>query len=433
MSARFHLPAWHPQRVELNDEVHARPPEALVPPCSISYLALIPPEGAPGEQTLDAVRDLIRRVGGPEPAAGASHYSTDLGAFRLKWERHTEFSRFMVIVPGVGPEPFARTAIDAVPPDWVAALPGRVIVAAHAALVPDPGGPLDLAALSARCFGGNHLVGAEVSGGRATAITDFRIHGDGFNRFLLLDRGTGQRQAGRILQRLLEIDTYRIMALLALPVARELSPVLAAQERELAAVTGALIDCGENDEPVLLDRLTRLAAEIESGEARNRYRFSAARAYYEIVQRRIEDLREGRIEGLQTVREFTERRLAPAMNTVRDVARRQELLSQRVARATQLLSTRVDLTRERQNQALLASMDRRARLQLRLQQTVEGLSVAAITYYLVGLIAYAAKSLAEAGLPLRPEVVTGAAVPVVAVAVFLGTRRVRRRMERDES
>lgn len=432
MSARFHLPAWHARRVELNDEVHARPPEALVPPCSISYLALIPPEGAPGEQTLDAVRDLVRRVGGPEPAPGASHYSTDLGAFRLKWERHTEFSRFMVIVPGLGAEPFASTAIDAVPADWVAALPGQVIVAAHAALVPDGGAPLDLAALSARCFGGNHLVGAEVSGGRATAITDFRIHGDGFNRFLLLDRGTGQRQAGRIVQRLLEIDTYRIMALLALPVARELSPVLAAQECELAAVTGALIDCGENDEPVLLDRLTRLAAEIESGEARNRYRFSAARAYYEIVQRRIEDLREGRIEGLQTVREFTERRLAPAMNTVRDVARRQELLSQRVARATQLLSTRVDLTRERQNQALLASMDRRARLQLRLQQTVEGLSVAAITYYVVGLIAYASKSLAEAGLPVRPEVVTGIAVPVVAAAVFLGTRRVRRRMERDE-
>lgn len=433
MSARFHLPAWHTQRVELNDEVHARPPEALSPPASISYLALVPPDGAPRDQTLDAVRDLVRRVGGPEPAPGASHYSTDLGAFRLKWERHTEFSRFMVIVPGLGAEPFATTAIDAVPADWVAALPGTVIVAAHAALVPDDGASLDLAAIAGRCFAGNHLIGAEVSGGRATTITDFRIHGDGFSRFLLLDRGTGQRQAGRILQRLLEIDTYRIMALLALPMARDLSPVLGRHERELAAVTDALISCGENDEPVLLDRLTRLAAEIETGEARNRYRFSAATAYYEIVQRRIEDLREGRIEGLQTIREFTERRLAPAMNTVRDVARRQEMLSQRVARATQLLSTRVDLTRERQNQALLASMDRRARLQLRLQQTVEGLSVAAITYYVVGLIGYAARALAGPRFPLGPEVVTGIAVPLVAILVFLGTRQVRRRMEREES
>lgn len=427
------LPPSHPLRVELNDEVHARPPEALVPPCRISHLALLPDGDAPRDDSLAALVALAKRFGGPEPAPGATHFSADLGPFRLKWERHTEFSRFMVIVPGVEADPFASTAMEALPGDWVAALPGRVIAAQHVALLPDDGAPFDIAALSARHFAGNHLLGAEVSAGRATAITDFRIQPDGFSRFLLLDRGTGARQAGRIVQRLLEIDTYRVMALLAFPLARRLSPELAAQERELAAVTDALIGCGDDDEPVLLDRLTRLAAEIESGEARNRYRFSAAAAYYEIVQRRIEDLREGRIEGLQTVREFTERRLAPAMNTCLAMAQRQVLLSQRVARATQLLSTRVDLTRERQNQALLASMDRRARLQLRLQQTVEGLSVAAITYYVVGLIGYAAKALSGARVPLREEVVTGIAVPVVALVVFAATRRVRRRMEREET
>ncbi|CAH0276588.1 DUF3422 family protein [Roseomonas sp. CECT 9278] len=427
------LPPFHPLRVELNDEVHARPPEALVPPCRIAHLALIPPEGAPRDQALAAVQDLARRFGAPVPADGAAHYSADLGAFRLKWERHTEFSRFMLITAGGAADPFAAPATDAVPADWLAALQGRVIAAQQVALLPDDGAPLDLAALSLRHFAGNHLVGAEVSGGRATAVTDFRIQPDGFSRFLLLDRGTGERQAGRIVQRLLEIDTYRVMALLAFPLARELSPVLAAQERELAAVADALVACSASDEPVLLDRLTRLAAEIESGEARNRYRFAAAAAYYEIVRQRIEDLREGRIEGLQTVREFTERRLAPAMNTCLVMAHRQEMLSQRVARATQLLSTRVDLTRERQNQALLASMDRRARQQLRLQQTVEGLSVAAITYYVVGLIAYAAKALSGPRLPLREDIVAGLAVPLVAAAVFFGTRRVRRRMEKEEA
>ena len=426
------MPPSHPLRAELNDEVHARPPEALMPPCRISHLALLPAEGAPAEQSLLALIELVRRFGGVEPDAGATHYSADLGPFRLKWERHTEFSRFMVIVPTGDGDPFAGTAMEALPADWVAALPGQVIAAQHLALMPDDGAPIDIAATSARHFDGNHLLGSEVSGGRAVAITDLRIHQDGFSRFLLLDRGTGARQAGRIVQRLIEIDTYRVMALLAFPLARRLSPVLAAQERELSAVTDALIDCGENDEPLLLDRLTRLAAEIESAEARNRYRFSAAAAYYEIVQRRIEDLREGRIEGLQTMREFTERRLAPAMNTCLAMAQRQMLLSQRVARATQLLSTRVDLTRERQNQALLASMDRRAKLQLRLQQTVEGLSVAAITYYVVGLINYAAKAAADARLPVRPEVLTGIAVPLVAALVFFATRRVRRRMEREE-
>lgn len=427
------LPPSHPLRLELNDEVHARPPEALTPPCRISHLALLPAEGAPRDEAFEAMRDLARRFGAEEPEPGASHYSADFGPFRMKWERHTEFSRFMVIVPGAGEDPFAVTALDSLPGDWVAALPGTTIAAQHVALLPDDGSPFDIAQLSQRYFAGNHLLGSEASAGRAVAITDFRIQQDGFSRFLLFDRGTGQRQAGRIVQRLIEIDTYRVMALLAFPLARQLSPQLAAQERELAAITDALIDCGENDEPLLLDRLTRLAAEIESGEARNRYRFSAAAAYYEIVQRRIDDLREGRIEGLQTVREFTERRLAPAMNTCLAMAQRQVLLSQRVARATQLLSTRVDLTRERQNHALLASMDRRAKLQLRLQQTVEGLSVAAITYYVVGLIAYAAKALSDARFPLREDVVTGIAVPVVAAAVYYATRRVRRRMEREEA
>jgi uncharacterized membrane-anchored protein len=147
-----------------------------------------------------------------------------------------------------------------------------------------------------------------------------------------------------------------------------------------------------------------------------------------LVRNRIQELRETRMEGMQTFGEFTERRLAPAMNTCQAVATRQEMLSQRVARATQLLSTRVDITRERQNQALLASMERRARQQVRLQQAVEGFSVAAITYYVVGLVAYLSKGLVTSGVSLREEIVTSVAIPIVAIGVALGARRFRRRM-----
>ena len=243
----------------------------------------------------------------------------------------------------------------------------------------------------------------------------------------MVDRSLTPRQAGRTVQRLLEIDTYRIMALLALPVARELVPFLAEHEQELARITGAMPDADRGrPSRVLLDRLTRVAAEIESREADNLYRFSAAAAYYELVQRRIEDLREQRIQGLQTFSEFIERRLAPAMNTCQAVAARQNSLSSRVAHATQLLSTRVDLTRERQNQAVLESMNRRAKLQLRLQSTVEGLSVAAVTYYVVGLVGYAAKGLPSAGVEVDPELTMGIAIPIVAGVVALGLHRIRR-------
>ena len=247
---------------------------------------------------------------------------------------------------------------------------------------------------------------------------------------LLLDRSTTPRQAGRMIQRLLEIDTYRMLALLAFPVARDLSPFLVACERELADIAGSLVTAEEQDEPVMLSRLTHLAAEIERRESENRYRFGAAIAYYELVQRRIAELRETRIEGLQTFREFTERRLAPAMNTCRSAVARQESLSRRVARATQLLSTRVDVTLERQNMAVLASLNRRAKLQLRFQSAVEGLSVAALTYYVVGLVGYAAKGAKSAGLHIDPELAMGVSVPIVALLAALGLRGIRRMVTR---
>lgn len=424
------LPADHPQRVELNDEVHARPPEPLSAPSRLSYLALLS-DAAEREAGWVAVSDLCRRCGVAPPAAEATHFATELGPFRLKWERHTEFVRYMFIVDGVADAPFGQPAIAAAPASWVAALPGRLLVAAHAVLVGAAAERSDARTIGEQWFAGNMPVGASISGGGVTALTDFRIHSDGFSRHLFLDHGASPWQAGRVVQRLLEIDTYRIMALLALPVARAATPLLTASERELAKITAALVNAEEADEPGLLSRLTCLEAEIENSQSGSRFRFSAAAAYYELVQRRIDELREQRIEGLQTFREFTERRLAPAMNTCRSVAARQESLSQRVARATRLLATRVDLTRERQNQALLESMNRRARLQLRLQSTVEGLSVAAVTYYVVGLVGHLAEAIEAAGIHLRPALVSGISIPFVAAAVGLGLRRLRRGVTRS--
>ena len=429
------LPRDHPQRLALNDEVHARPPEPLAAPLRASYVALLG-DAAQREAALEAVRELARRAGAEAlPGPGATHYSADLGAFRIRWERHGEFTRFMVVAPGAADDPFAEPAASVLPPGWLAALPGEVVAAVHAAFVPDGGAGAaempDLEALSAKHFGGNQLIGGGIVGGRGRAFTDFRIHPDGFGRLLVLDRGMTPWQAGRMLQRLLEIETYRLLALLAFPVAKELSPFLAAQERALAEIAAALIGAGEADEAALHERLTRLAAEIESREAGTLFRFGAAAAYYDLVRRRIAELREARVEGLQTFEEFTERRLAPAIATCAAAARRQEALSARVARVTQLLSTRVEITRERQAFAVLASMDRRARIQLRLQQTVEGLSVAAITYYVVGLVGYAAKALKSAGLSrVEPDVAVGVAVPAVALLAALGLRRVRRGLER---
>jgi uncharacterized membrane-anchored protein len=280
-------------------------------------------------------------------------------------------------------------------------------------------------------FGANIVVGSTVGEGAGYVFTDFRIHADGCERFLLVDRSFTPRQAGRMTQRLFEIEAYRMLALLALPIARGQLPRIATVERALAATTEGIAR-GEGDDEEVLQQLTRLAAEVENGLATSQFRFGACRAYADLVRTRIAELREGRIRGLQTIDEFMARRFTPAVNTCATVSQRLHDLSERVAQASSLLATRVGIARERQNQTLLASMDRRARLQLRLQQTVEGLSVAAIAYYSAGLVSYVSKAMAAGGLKLNADLATGIAVPVLATLAILAVRRARKRIEAAE-
>ncbi|MGQ9367309.1 DUF3422 family protein [Azospirillum sp. ST 5-10] len=415
----------HALRVVLTNEVHARPPEALRAPMRASHLAMLSGEAAADADRLHLAR-LCEWAGVPAPPPGATHYSGDFGAFRLKWERHTEFSTYTVFRAGAFAEPFLEPAVGALPDDWLAGLPGDLMVGVHVTVLdreaPEPE-PARLAAL----FGSDNYVGSRIAGGAGAAWTDFRIHGDGFSRMLVHDRTLTVRQTGRVVQRLLEVETYRVMALLALPVARQVLPRVGTIETELAALTaGTAALTGLEDERDALDRLTRLSAQTEHIAAQTAYRFGAARAYYDIVQRRIAELREARIEGTPPIAEFMDRRLAPAMRTCESVQGRLDTLSQRLARASHLLRTRVEIAVEGQNAELLASMDRRADLQLRLQETVEGLSVVAISYYLIGIVGYAAKGLKGLGWKLDPDLLVGLMIPVVLGFVWVGVRRIRK-------
>jgi uncharacterized membrane-anchored protein len=417
------LPPDHPHRRTLNDEVHARPSDILEAPVRLSYLVLMG-SGSRADD-LAMLTKLIEGSGAPKPAADANHFSATIGALRIKWERHTEFCRYTFYVQGTEKKPFSEPAISLVPQEWLRQLKGQTIAAIHANVVRGIKAP-DPIKTSETYFNGNPIIGSMISGGTGRAYTDFRIHADGFGRLLLCDHRMTSRQAGRLVQRLFEIDTYRMMALLALPVARMLAPQLTAAELELSEILSAMQAAGEAEEPLLLDRLTRLEASVERQYTENHYRFSAANAYYDLVQQRIEELREGRIEGFQTFREFNDRRFLPAIATCRAVSARQSALSERVAHATVLLSTRVSVSREKQNQSILKSMDHRSNLQLRLQQTVEGLSVAAITYYIVGLVYYAAKGFVPKSADVSPEFVAALAIPVALVVVGLGLRRIHK-------
>ena len=422
------LPADHADRLSLADEVHARPYATLATPERATYAAVLI-DAADRERELEHLAALCTRHDVAPPAPGATHFSDCVGAVRVKWERHTEFSGYTFFVPGTSSRPFSEPPERLLPEGWLAGIPGRTIVAAHAQLVRGPEGLPDADWLGAH-FGGNVVVGGEIGDGAGLAFTDFRIHADRCARFVVVDRSLSPRQAGRMLQRLFEIEAYRMLALLALPVARTEGARIAGVERALARLTGEIARDDGADESLLAE-LTRLAADVERALVETQFRFGASRAYHDLVRARIAELRERRVPGMQTIDEFMSRRLSPAMATCESVAQRLREMSERVAQASGLLSTRVEIAREKQNQALLASMDRRAKLQLRLQQTVEGLSIAAVTYYVVGLVGYAAKALKASGVHVEPDVAMGIAIPVVAALVALALRRVRRRLHHD--
>lgn len=418
----------HADRYTLAAEVHARLSVEIHAPTRASYVAvLVAPEHRSTE--LDHIVTLCERFGVTPPQPGATHFSAQLDNLRIKWERHGEFSGYTFFVAGLSPQPFSEPAVSFLPDDWLEGIPGQRMVAAHAKLAvrqPVPT-PSELEAF----FVGNIAVGAEVSEGAGIAFTDFKIHKDGYSRFLVIDVGLTPDQAGRVVQRLFEIEAYRMLALLGLPVARQRGAEVTAMERRLTSVTdsiGAEKSTAAGDDEHLLGELTRLAAEVERALVGSQYRFGASRAYYDLVRTRIAELRERRIAGVQTIDEFMTRRLAPAMATCATVSQRLRDLSDRVAQTSGLLSTRVDIAREKQNQALLGSMDKRAKLQLRLQQTVEGLSVAAITYYVVGLISWVFKAIASAGINVNVELATGISIPIIVLLVALAVRRARRRV-----
>ncbi len=280
-----------------------------------------------------------------------------------------------------------------------------------------------------RWFRRDELVCCDVLGGEARIWSNFRVHDDGLGRLLIRDHAlVGDGDCSRLVQRLQELGNYRNMALLGLPVAHRLNPTLSQLERRLAAVS-AEISRGASRDEVLMYQLSFLSAELAGLTAETSYRMSAANAYAQIVSDRMRDLQIVRVPGFQTLMDFTERRLTPAMRTCESFSRRSEDLSERAAWASSLMRMRIETALEKQNGDLLASMNQRAHMQLRLQQTVEGLSVIAISYYAVGILNYFAKSVAHWRSDFDPSIAIGFCAPLMVVGVWLLMRRLRNSLE----
>ena len=334
---------------------------------------------------------------------------------------------YTAFTPGLSARPFDPTDAASFPQDWRDKAPGRVAASVLIRVEELPGSEEAMMTKLETWFVAESLAVARVVDGSAVVAGDFRIDPDGNMRFAVFVRpDTGARRVGRIVQRLCEIETYRAMSMLGLIKARELTTTLNALDPRLSAlVTG--LDAQDRPAEDALHDLLAIASELESLAMQSSFRFGATTAYEAIVTQRIQALREDRLSGRQTFGEFMMRRYDPAMRTVKSTAARLHSMAERAQRAAELLRTRVDVERSAQNQMLLASMDRRADLALRLQHTVEGLSVVAISYYAVSLAAYVAAPLVEeigVTKPLAMALIT----PIVVLAVWLAIRRIRRSM-----
>ena len=421
----------HPLRYKLANELHARPFPSMSAPCTAAYLAI-------KKNTMAANRDrsldlahltaLLDRYGVAHPQPGATHYYGKIGRHWLKWEQHTEFVTYTVFSDGLSDRVFDPSAFEPFPVEWLAEAPGERITSILLHIDKRPADETIDARLNEWFVPESLAVSAVLDDG-AVIAGDFRIDTNGHLRSAVFcGAHIGERRIGRIVQRLCEIETYKAMSMLGFARARHLGPELNALDTRLTELIGAMSD-GSAPAEATLEQLLAITAELETLAAQSSFRFGATGAYRAIVDERIEALREERWQSRQSFAEFMMRRYEPAMRTVTSAQGRIEAMSGRGVRAADLLRTRVDVERSAQNQALLESMDRRSDLQLRLQRTVEGLSVVAISYYAVSLAGYMLYPLADA-LEIKRGWLLAGATPVVVIGVFLMIRSLRRSVER---
>ena len=414
--------ASHPLRGTVLGELHARPFVPVESPKRLLHLGFVtnPDEAAADRERLVAFCEERAR---PAPQQDAKHHDVLLGDARVRWEQHTEFTTYTWEIADGGRATFERSVGSFFPMILAIEPPGPLLVAIDLQFRPGDE-EFDLA----QAFDASSLAASLVSEGKALVATDFRLGSEGFVRWVALDHGLTPGQAGALAQRLLEIETYRTFALLGLPEAQGLAPNVRSIEDGLTRIARTMAESRDLAlNRSLLDELTRLAAALEADANVAGYRLRASRAYAEIVRQRLEAIGEAPVGGYPTIAAFLSRRLAPAMRTCEMMEERLSGLSARLARAAQLLRTRVEVEIEHQNRDVLRAMNTRAGLQLRLQQTVEGLSIAAISYYVVSLASYLFKGLKDLGVPLDPGVATALSVPVVVLAIAMLVRRIRRR------
>jgi len=413
---------FHSDHPKLIDELHSRPQFELEAPCTVAHLAVLTTSDGPGlKQRIDA---LCRQHDQQGPGEQRYH-AVRLGNITLRWEYHTEFESIAVIRADADASE-THCPTEDLPSDWLDSLQGRIVSAARlfvrsaetSTAAPEPPATQP------------PVVGGMLVDGTAEVTTDLKADDLGFVNFRIeFQTPTQGERTGRLVQRLIEVETYRMMALLGLPAARELGPRLDQLEARLVELSAQLGKTSDHSsEQALFDELFKIAQASEELLSSHAFRFSATAAYGRIVRDRLAELDEVAVMRRQPLGGFLYRRFEPALRTCEATRDRQESLSRRISRTANLARTRLEVTLQKQNRSLLSTMARRAQMQLRLQQTVEGLSVMAIGYYSIGILGYLLGGVLAPG-PLQLSL--SAAAPLVLLLIWWLLKKRRRSLGDD--
>jgi len=421
----------HPLRKALYDELHIRPFHSITSPQQISHLAFRARKDE-RQRAFGLLRELCDRYGIQPPDEKTGGFLQDFGDFVLQWESHVEFYSITIMCSRESEgDLFAETALQQLSSDWLSQHPGEIVAAFHLA-VTNQQSLVDDESLRHH-FDKHPVAISETVEGNAILYTAFRLHRDGFGRFIVCNLGMPSEQLGRLARRLVEMETYRLFAMLALPLAKQIAPQLVEMDLKLAGILSGVSKISSvDDERDLLEGLSQQEARLETWRAETNRRFSGAKAYHEMIQDRLARIAENKVACNSTLGEFMCRRLDPALRTCASVHAMMEDLSKRIERASDLLRTRINLTLQEQNRSLLATMNQRSQLQFRLQETVEGLSVVAISYYLVGLIKYLLEGLPLSQWGVSKGALLAAIIPLVLICVLFLTRRIKSRLFKDK-
>ena len=434
--------------LSFKDELHARPYIKLGNNLRTFHFAYLIKENDE-KKSWNYLDKFLRKINFQKlPNESSKYWVAEGKDLTVRYECHTEFISLTLIYPNKienknKPKLFDENFLNLLPIEFLENFPGDHFLSTWIDMVPSNFNfrPIDIEDY----FYHDNFAGSNVAEDGANVFMSFKSDrtdflGSGFRRVFIQNKNLRTRRTGRLLQRIVELETYQVLSLLGLPQVRQETSNLSNLEKQITEITKSVSKTAKKnlnkksidypDYQKDLNELSYVVAKIEEIDSSTNYRLSATAAYYKLVEQRIQDLREERLESFQTSYEFLSRRLQPAIRTTEAFSRRLESLATRAQRADNLVRTQIEMGVQIQNKNLLESMELRARAQLRLQETVESLSIVAITYYIVGLLSTLVDPINFEKFFISKTVFLALCVPIILILIWYIAKMVRKKINK---